>query len=140
MAEVNNTRGTVTLGVDEYENLLRLSGLGGTVGELPNNDGLRPLEKIEDAKSIHNTEQDALVPVAKNQGRAAKKRDPKNVSENVAQDAVKEGSTVDSKAELDTNEYLAGKSMEKIPVVVADPRVEEHSGLKARIEGSDTDK
>jgi len=138
MVDHNTTRGTVTLGVDEYENLLRLSGQGGAVGELPNNDGLRPLEKIEDAQSITNSEQDALVPVVKNQGRAPKKRDPKNVSENVAQDAVKEGTTVSEKDNLDTNEYLAGRSMEKVPVVVADPRVEEHSGLKARIEGSDT--
>lgn len=140
MVDVNQTRGTVTLGVDEYEHLLRQSGIGGSVGELPNNDGLRPLEKIEDAQSITNGEQDQLVPVVKNKGRTPKKVDPKNTVVNVAQDAIKEGDTVAEKDNLDANEYLAGRSMEKVPVVVADPRVEDNVGLKARIEGSDTDK
>lgn len=126
MADFESKRGKVVLTVEEYEHLLRESGVGGKVGELPNNDGLRPLEKPEDANSIDNGEsQEALglTPVVKNEGREPRKDvDP---SGNPVEELKVEGSTVDTEGHLDSNEYIAGPSMEKVPDLVVDPRKED---------------
>jgi len=131
MADFESKRGKVVLTVEEYEHLLRESGVGGKVGELPNNDGLRPLEKPEDAGTINNSkeqEAEGLTPVVKNEGREPLKEVPNSPTE----EAKVEGETVDTDKQLDSNEYIAGRSMEKVPDLIVDPRKEEHPEEVAR--------
>lgn len=144
MVDVSKDKRTVTLTVQEYEELLQASGQGTHYIEKPNNDGLRPLEKPTDAGTIGNSGRkqaeklaDGMTPVVKNEGHA-----PKVVKDGDPLGEFKvEGDTVDSKRGLDQNEYIAGPSMEKVPEVVVDPRTDDLREVEqSRTKGKTTKK
>lgn len=123
MVDVNKHDHEVTLSIEEYDELLQAAGRGEHVLEQPNNDGLRPLEKPEDAGTIgtkKNWEDEGLSPVVKNVG-----REPEIADSDPTKRFKVEGDTIDSREGFDSNEYLAGRSMDLIPEVVVDPRKED---------------